>query len=82
MNDTFIQECVNILKTTDIQHACRQLFKPVLDVLFYEMSNYIYMTISLIFLIFMMNLVTLVLLIYLLRTSFFTKPSLFSVSNL
>jgi len=56
MKDFVVQQYLDIFKSDDI----RKIFKPVLDMVFYEMSYYIYITLSLIFLIFMMNLTTLV----------------------
>ena len=58
MKDFMVQQYLDILKSDEI----RKIFKPVLDMVFYEMSYYIYITLSLIFLIFMMNLTTLVVL--------------------
>lgn len=63
MKDTFVQQCLNLLKREDIKNEFKKLLKPVIDVIMYEMNPYIYIIVSLVFLIFIMILAILILLI-------------------
>ena len=67
MKETFVQQCLDVLKREDIKNECKGLFKPILDFILYETSPYIYIALSLIFLIFIMILAILSILIFLLR---------------
>ena len=62
-DNSFIQQCLDILKREDIQKECKILLKPFKDFILYEIQPYVYITIILVFLIFIMILVILVLLI-------------------
>ena len=74
MKDTFVQQCLDILKRDDIKHELKILFTPFIDTIIYEMNPYIYITIILVFLIFVMILAILILLILVLRNkSLITK---------
>ena len=63
MKDTFVQQCLDLLKREDIKNEFKKLLKPVIDVIMYEMNPYIYIIVSLVFLIFIMILAILILLI-------------------
>ena len=53
MKETFIQQCLDILKRDDIKHELRALYAPMVDLILYEVNPYIYVTIVLVFLIFL-----------------------------
>jgi hypothetical protein len=67
MKDSFVQQCLDILKREDIKSECKQLLKPLIDFILYEINPYIYITVSLVFLIFLMILAILIILIFILR---------------
>lgn len=62
-----VQQCLDILKRDDIKTEIKSAFKPVIDIVLYQINPYIYLTISLIFLIFIMFLSILIILILLMR---------------
>jgi hypothetical protein len=66
-DNTFVQQCLDILKREDIKSEFKMLLKPVIDFIFYEINPYIYITVGLVFLIFIMILAILIILIILLR---------------
>jgi hypothetical protein len=65
MKDSFVQQCLNILKRDDIKNEFKMLLKPIIDFILYEINPYIYITVSLVFLIFIMILAILIILILL-----------------
>ena len=65
MKDSFVQQCLNILKRDDIKNEFKMLLKPIIDFILYEINPYIYITVSLVFLIFVMILAILIILILL-----------------
>jgi len=67
MKDSFVQQCLDILKRDDIKNEFKMLLKPIIDFILYEINPYIYITVSLVFLIFIMILAILIILILLLR---------------
>jgi hypothetical protein len=67
MKETFVQQCLDILKRDDIKNEFKMLLKPLIDFILYEINPYIYITIALVFLIFIMILAILIILIILLR---------------
>jgi len=67
MKDTFIQQCLDILKRDDIKSEFKMLLKPIIDFILYEINPYIYITMSIVFLIFIMILAILIILIILLQ---------------
>jgi hypothetical protein len=67
MKESIVQQCLDILKRDDIKHELRLLFRPIVDLILYEINPYIYITIILVFLIFIMILAILILLILVLR---------------
>lgn len=66
MKETLVQQCLDILKRDDIKTELKQLFKPVIDFILYEINPYIYITVALVFLIFVMILAILIILVYIL----------------
>ena len=75
MKDTFVQQCLDILKRDDIKNEFKMLLKPVIDFILYEINPYIYITVSLVFLIFIMILAILIILIILLRNKHFLSKN-------
>ncbi len=67
MRDSFVNQCLDILKRDDIKNEFKQILKPVIAFILYEINPYIYITMGLFFLIFVMILAILVILILLLR---------------
>jgi hypothetical protein len=65
MKDSFVQQCLNILKRDDIKNEFKMLLKPVIDFILYEINPYLYITMTLVFLIFIMILAILIILILL-----------------
>jgi len=75
MKETFVQQCLDILKRDDIKNEFKMLLKPVIDFILYEINPYIYITVSLVFLIFIMILAILIILIILLRNKHFLSKN-------
>jgi hypothetical protein len=67
MKDSFVQQCLDILKREDIKNEVKMLLKPVIDFILYEINPYIYIIMSLVFLIFIMILAILIMLILIIR---------------
>ena len=67
MKETFVQQCLDILKREDIKNEFKMLLKPIIDFILYEINPYIYIIMSLVFLIFVMILAILILLILIVR---------------
>ncbi len=65
MKDSFVQQCLNLLKRDDIKNEFKMLLKPVIDFILYELNPYIYIIMTLVFLIFIMILAILIILILL-----------------
>jgi hypothetical protein len=76
MKDSFVQQCLNILKRDDIKNEFKMLLKPVIDFILYEINPYIYITMSLVFLIFIMILAILIILILLISNKGFVIKDL------
>jgi hypothetical protein len=67
MKETFVQQCLDILKRDDVKNEIKVVFRPLTDYILFEINPYIYITVILVFLIFVMILAILVILILLLR---------------
>jgi hypothetical protein len=63
MKDSFVQQCLDLLKREDIKNEFKKLLKPVIDFILYEINPYIYITMGMVFFIFIMILAILILLI-------------------
>jgi hypothetical protein len=70
MKDSFIKQCLDILKTDDVRREIKILFSPVTDLILYEIYPYIYIIIFLVFLIFIMILAILIILVTILRNKY------------
>jgi hypothetical protein len=73
MKESFVQQCLNILKRDDIKNEFKMILKPVIDFILYEINPYIYIIMAFVFLIFIMILAILIILILLLRNKVFEK---------
>jgi hypothetical protein len=73
MKESFVQQCLDILKREDIKNEFKMLLKPVIDFILYEINPYIYIIMSLVFLIFVMILAILILLILMIRNKEFVN---------
>jgi len=67
MKDSFVQQCLDILKREDIKNEFKMLLKPVIDFILYEINPYIYIIMTLVFLIFVMILAILIMLTLIIR---------------
>lgn len=67
MKDSFVQQCLDILKREDIKNEFKMLLKPVIDFILYEINPYIYIIMGFVFFIFVMILAILILLILMIR---------------
>jgi hypothetical protein len=76
MKDSFVQQCLDILKRDDIKNEFKMLLKPVIDFILYEINPYIYIIVSLVFLIFVMILAILIMLILIIRNKQLTNKIL------
>jgi hypothetical protein len=76
MKDSFVQQCLDILKREDIKNEFKSLLKPVLDFILYEINPYIYIIVAMVFLIFIMILAILILLILLIRNKDFVNKNI------
>jgi hypothetical protein len=63
MTETLGQQCIEILKRSDVKHELRAILNPIIEFILYEINPYIYITVSLIFMIFIMMASILILLI-------------------
>jgi hypothetical protein len=68
MKETFVQQCLDMMKSEDIKSEMKKIFAPVIDMLLIEVTPYIYIIMTLVFSIFLMILAILILLILVLRS--------------
>lgn len=78
MKDTLIKQCLDILKSNNVQKELRSIFSPAADLILCELYPYIYAIVLLVFMIFILILTILVLLIVILRNNKISVTSLFS----
>lgn len=69
MKNSFVQQCLNVLKRDDIKNEFRTLLNPILDFILLELSPYIYIILAIICLIFIMIFAILVILILVLKNN-------------
>ena len=67
MKETIINQCLDILKRDDVKRECKQFLKPIIELIFINISPYIYLIVSLVLIIFIMILEKLIILILILR---------------
>ena len=59
MNDikeTIIQQCLGLLKRQDVKNEIKSLMRPVIDMLLHEITPYIYLSITFVFISFLLIL--------------------------
>jgi hypothetical protein len=67
MKDSFIKQCLDILKREDVKQETKLLFKPIIDIIIHEIYPYLYLILLLVALIFILILAILIILVLLLR---------------
>lgn len=67
MKESFVKQCLDLLKREDIKYQLKGLFSPIMEVILMEITPYIYTIITLVFIIFIMILAILILFILILR---------------
>jgi hypothetical protein len=67
MKDSFVQQCLDIMKKDEVKNEIKLLFKPVTTFIFDQLNPYIYGCIIVIFLILIINLAIFIILISLIR---------------
>ena len=73
-----LKQCLDILKREDVKNELKELFKPIINLILFEINPYIYIILILVFLIFIMILSNLVILISILRNN----KLIFNLTNL
>lgn len=68
MKETFVHQCLDMMKREDIKNEMLKIFAPVIDILIIQVKPYIYIILTLVISIFLMILAILILLIIVLRT--------------
>jgi len=63
----FIRSFLDIIKKEDVKNELKIYFKPILEIILYEINPYIYMILTILFFIFFMLLAISILLILILR---------------
>jgi|TARA_B110000483_G_C18074718_1_gene495617 hypothetical protein len=67
MKDKFLDYCSNLLKQDDIKKEIRNIITPLIELIFLEISPFIYLFLCLFILTFLINLAIFVILIFLMR---------------
>lgn len=67
MKDKFLDYCSNLLKQDDIKKEIRNIITPLIELIFLEISPFIYLFLCLFILTFFINLAIFVILIFLMR---------------
>ena len=67
MKDKFSDYCSNLLKQDDIKKEIRNIITPLIELIFLEISPFIYLFLCLFILTFLINLAIFVILIFLMR---------------
>jgi hypothetical protein len=67
MKDKFLVYCSNLLKQDDIKKEIRNIITPLIELIFLEISPFIYLFLCLFILTFLINLAIFVILIFLMR---------------
>jgi len=62
-----VRSCLDIFKREDVQNELKMCFKPILEIILYELKPYIYMILIIFFFIFFMLLAILILLLLILH---------------
>ena len=70
LKETIIQQCLTLLKRQDVKQEIKSLMRPVIDMLLHEITPYIYLSITFVFISFLLILGIFILL---LRNKFTSK---------
>ena len=54
MKDSFVQQCLDMIKREDIKCEMKKIFAPFIDILILEITPYIYIILTLVSSIFLM----------------------------
>ena len=54
--DTFIKQCVNILKREDVKHELNLLISPIMEVILERLNPYIYISLIFVIISFLLHL--------------------------
>lgn len=49
MKETFVQQCLDILKRDDVKNEIKVVLRPLTDFIFTQINPYIYITVILVF---------------------------------
>jgi len=71
MNETFIKQCIEIFHREDIKKELKEFIKPIINIIFYEIYPYIYLSLFFVIISFLLILGIFILLIR--RNSFISK---------
>lgn len=72
MKDKLFDYCSNLLKQDDIKKEIRNIITPLIDLIFIEISPFIYLFLCLIILTFLINLAIFIILIIFMRKKNFS----------
>lgn len=70
MKESFVQQCLDILKREDIKNEFKMLLKPIIDFILYEINPYIYIIMGFVFIIFVMILAILIMVAFMIRNQY------------
>lgn len=62
MKDKILDYCFNLLKQDDVKKEIRNIIKPLIELIFLELSPFIYLILSLLIINFLLNLAILIIL--------------------
>lgn len=71
MNETFIKQCIEIFHREDVKKELKEFIKPIINIIFYEIYPYIYLSLFFVIISFLLILGIFILLIR--RNSFISK---------
>jgi len=63
MNDTFIKQCIEIIHREDVKKELKEFIKPIINIIFYEIYPYIYLSLIFVIISFLLILGIFILLI-------------------
>jgi len=71
MNETFIKQCIEIFHREDVKKELKEFIKPIINIIFYEIYPYIYLSLFFVIISFLLILGIFILLIR--RNNFISK---------
>ena len=63
MNETFIKQCIEIFHREDVKKELKEFIKPIINIIFYEIYPYIYLSLFFVIISFLLILGIFILLI-------------------